>query len=171
MNKLTAEKCRHHIDRLSDGGEQRCLSIYEEDYLQALEIALPVLEQEEGFTELSEISPYDVQHTMPESLVGLISEGIGITFDEDDAQAIWNVCRLEMMKVHQPASTPQIDNDGWIEWRGGKQPIANDRELAIKFRDGTVMTETHSDCWVWSHGGDDDDIIAYRVIENDGREG
>lgn len=62
-------------------------------------------------------------------------------------------------------SNDMKDTDGWIEWSGGKQPISSDRELAVKFRDGTVMTETHSDCWVWSHSGDDDDIIAYRVIE------
>lgn len=158
MNKLTAEKCRHHIDRLSDGGEQRCLSIYEEDYLQALEIALPVLEQQEKLLSL-----------MPPSYC-IKCDNTG-QMDSGGTQPWGDAIMVTCDCQAKPSTTPQIDNDVWIEWNGGKQPIANDRELAIKFRDGTVMTETHSDCWVWSHGGDDDDIIAYRVIENDGREG
>lgn len=47
MNKLTAEKCRKQIKRLTHWNAQGLLSINEKDYLQALEIALPVLEQQE----------------------------------------------------------------------------------------------------------------------------
>lgn len=104
MNKLTAEVARQDLSHLKAWLETCGISMKEERYMQALEIALPILEQQER------------------------GEG------------------------------------EWIDWRGGKQPIADGREVAIKFRDGTVMAETLSDCWVWSHGGDDDDIIAYRII-------
>lgn len=43
MKKLTAEKCRERIEWL----EKWNLSIAEEVYLQALEIALPILDQQE----------------------------------------------------------------------------------------------------------------------------
>ena len=49
MNKLTAEKCRELIQRLNDkqAHPMKGLTGDEKLYLQALEIALPVLEQQE----------------------------------------------------------------------------------------------------------------------------
>ncbi len=47
MNKLTAEKCRGLITHLSRAKKLLGVSMAEESYLQALEIALPVLEQQE----------------------------------------------------------------------------------------------------------------------------
>lgn len=44
MNKLTAEWCRIHIESMRANG----LSLLEEYYVQALEIALPVLELREN---------------------------------------------------------------------------------------------------------------------------
>lgn len=43
MNKLTAEKCRQLLDSLNSNG----MSILEGYYAEALEIALPILEQQE----------------------------------------------------------------------------------------------------------------------------
>jgi len=43
MKKLTAEWCRNHIESMRANG----LSLLEEYYVQALEIALPVLEHRE----------------------------------------------------------------------------------------------------------------------------
>jgi len=48
MNKLTAEKCRELISNLHRGRNLRLISTREERYLEALEIALPVLEQQEN---------------------------------------------------------------------------------------------------------------------------
>ncbi len=45
MNKLTAEKCREQIAECQALQERGCLSINGGYKLQALEIALPVLEQ------------------------------------------------------------------------------------------------------------------------------
>jgi len=47
MNKLTAEKCREQLDECRALKERGYLSINGEYKLQALEIALPVLEQQE----------------------------------------------------------------------------------------------------------------------------
>lgn len=47
MNKLTAEKCRDYISWLSARWEDEGLEDDEISYLQALEIALPILEQQE----------------------------------------------------------------------------------------------------------------------------
>lgn len=47
MNKLTAKKCRERITHLSRAKRMLGVSMAEEDYLEALEIALPVLEQQE----------------------------------------------------------------------------------------------------------------------------
>lgn len=48
MNKLTAEKCRSLIANMRGEWEESGLTTKEEKYLQALEIALPVLEQQES---------------------------------------------------------------------------------------------------------------------------
>lgn len=48
MKKLTAEKCRERITHLSRAKRMLGVSMAEEDYLEALEIALPVLEQQES---------------------------------------------------------------------------------------------------------------------------
>ncbi len=47
MNKITAEKCREQLDECRALKERGYLSINGEYKLQALEIALPVLEQQE----------------------------------------------------------------------------------------------------------------------------
>ena len=48
MKKLTAEKCREKIEDLKYSKVHGYLSITAEYYLQALEIALPILEQQES---------------------------------------------------------------------------------------------------------------------------
>ncbi|WP_448309601.1 hypothetical protein [Pantoea sp. PGP6] len=47
MNKLTAEKCRERIASLKRNRRVFGLALDSEIYLQALEIALPILEQQE----------------------------------------------------------------------------------------------------------------------------
>ena len=107
MSKITAEWCRNHIESMKANG----LSLLEEKYLQALEIALPVLEQQEK------------------------------------------------------------GNDGWIEWGGGNEcPVPKSCWVEAKLRNGKKDAGWG---WIaeWRHTGNGYDIIAYRVIENDGREG
>lgn len=70
-----------------------------------------------------------------------------------------------------PSTTPQIDNDGWMEWGGGDENPAAGKFVQVKFRDGMTDDEQPSSGYRWYHEPNDSDIIAYRVIENDGREG
>jgi len=51
MKKLTAEKCRERIASLKRNRRVFGLALDSEIYLQALEIALPVLEQQESKTD------------------------------------------------------------------------------------------------------------------------
>jgi len=108
MQKLTAIKARALIHDLSG-----LRTIREELFRQALEIALPVLEQQEK------------------------------------------------------------GDDGWLEWSGGECPVDEMEPVQVKFRNGLVKDGRRAASWDWRHESDPDlgDIIAYRVIENDGREG
>lgn len=47
MKKLTVDRCRKQILRIKKCISEGYVSINERDYLQALEIALPILEQQE----------------------------------------------------------------------------------------------------------------------------
>lgn len=65
MKKLTAEKCRYRIEQLKVWGSinNRGITAREEDYIQALEIALPILEQQEA---MRVPAYYIVYHPNPE---------------------------------------------------------------------------------------------------------
>lgn len=63
--------------------------------------------------------------------------------------------------------------DGFVEWRGGNQPVHSSTPVEVKFRKGTTNHEELAGSWDWTirdENPDDYDIIAYRVIENYGRE-
>lgn len=111
MNKLTAEIARMDIGHLREhqANPHVGLSLREEKYLQALEIALPVLQQQER-------------------------------------------------------------GDGeWIEWGGNRAPVDLGATVQVRWKDGDVEKGPCSHF----HWGRNcmNPIIAYRVIENDGREG
>lgn len=55
MNKLTAEVARQDLNHLKSWVETCGISMKEERYMQALEIALPILEQQEMITDNSEV--------------------------------------------------------------------------------------------------------------------
>lgn len=118
MNKLTTEKCRELIQKLNDkqAHPMKGLTGDEKLYLPALEIALPVLEQQEK------------------------------------------------------GSTPQIDNDDWIEWKGGESaPVTG--MVEVRWSDGSKDTG-NARIWRWSHDSllSGNRLIAYRVIEQQERE-
>lgn len=69
------------------------------------------------------------------------------------------------------STTPQIDNDGWIDWDGvGGYPTMAKALVEVKHKAGH-LSKGFADQYYWSHPGLTLDIVAYRVIENDGREG
>lgn len=106
MNKLNAEWCRNHIESMKANG----LSLLEEKYLQALEIALPILEKQEK------------------------------------------------------------GDDGWIRWSGRVIPNAvRGKQVEALYYNGSTECG-YSGMFNWGNGAGNL-VIAYRVIENDGREG
>ncbi|WP_312181353.1 hypothetical protein [Pantoea sp. CTOTU46764] len=90
----------------------------------------------------------------------------------DELKELYRKDFIEMQPNADAPQSPtdtyrQIENDGWIEWKGGKCPEAYSTEIQVKYRDGMGMEDAAGD-FSWTHDNEPDDIIAYRVIENDG---
>lgn len=134
MTNLTPSEARRLIDKLHHNQtKEHGISILEEKYLAALEIALPVLEQQEK----GEMDFIRMQ---------------------------------ELLKNNQTDTYRQIENDAWIEWGGGECPVDKNAKVEFKSPGGSAGLQ-RAKYLNWFHNGAGDDIIAYRVIENDGREG
>lgn len=54
-------------------------------------------------------------------------------------------------------------DDGWIQWGGGRCPVGNGVRVEVRFRDGSYEYEEVAGRWVWSHTGGGGDIIEYRT--------
>lgn len=99
--------------------------------------------------------------------------GEGHSPAELSSKLMANVTHWQFMPLPVESKTDtyrQIENDGWIEWKGGLCPVEGDLWIEIRLRSGLLIGPRQPYCWVWEHGVMSDDIIAYRVIENDGRE-
>lgn len=59
----------------------------------------------DGWIPLDEQSPYDAPYKIPADIRELIAEEIGILFSEEDAQAMWNICRAAMIAA---APKPEV---------------------------------------------------------------
>lgn len=144
MNKLTASRCRLRINELRFTENNHGLSNQGYDYLEALEIALPVLEQQERGEEGDIIStPQYVLDEKWKSHFGL---------------------------NQQPPAKPQDSRGEWIEWGGGKQPLPSGTPVEVKFRSGATNREDTAGGWSWECTPEDPrhwDIIAYRVVEQE----
>lgn len=187
MNNLTPSEARRIIDNLRHNQtKEHGISILEEKYLAALELALPVLEQQGGWISCSE--------RMPPSKTGVLvgcwygrewaTKWASLIHGHPDASNEgWLIPGASWVPTHWhplPASPQQpktdtyrqIENDGWIEWGGGECPVNPGKRVHVKFRNGEIDDDGTSPSRMrWSHIGKNYDIIAYRVIENDGREG
>lgn len=51
----------------------------------------------------------------------------------------------------------------FIAWYGGECPVDSKTRVEVVFRDLVVCNMEQR--WIWTHSGETDDIIAYRVIE------
>ncbi|NIG20566.1 DUF551 domain-containing protein [Pantoea sp. Al-1710] len=180
MNKLTAEKCRDLIHALKAAKSNFELDKFAEYNLQALEIALPVLEQEGGWISCNDRMPEET-----EIIGGDDFSPDVLTINQHGEQ--WVCCThwgkwihtkhsdcvithwLRLPAEPQPSTTTQIDNDGWIDWGGGKCPVADDAVIEVQLRNGEVINHLcETKILIWADRGMGTDIIAYRVIENDG---
>ncbi len=164
MSKLTAEKCRYHIDRLQGYvSEGYCLSLIEADTLKAFEIALPVLERKP-------IDWWEEMEMLERDLDAKHRTYVKWRKRAEDAEAKL----AELGQECQPATTPQIDNGGWVELVDAEMPVHPDSVVEVKMRNGATDGPREAARFSWYRGNEvrDEmgcDIIAYRVIENDGR--
>lgn len=68
----------------------------------------------------------------------------------------------------QPVLSPESDNaDGWISWKGGEQPVADDVKVDLKFSDGDSVEGSMADRWNWGRGDGwaDPEITHYRLSD------
>lgn len=213
MNKLTAEEISTEIDKFEAwfvthraDWDKDCIHRmsykngigFASGYMQAmwtawkarvaLEIALPVLEQQGGWISCSERMP---EKTPDSSVEYLVYETLNDRVAHDyfnvpegvkACQAFWNhygssvTHWMPLPAPPQPQpSTPQIDNDGWIDWGGGEgdeMPVEESKQVELRWSNGSTSKGRASNFgWANRVTQGFHSIIAYRVIENDGREG
>lgn len=70
----------------------------------------------------------------------------------------------------QPAAEPELaapDDDGWIEWGGGKRPVDTTILVEVKYADGGLEKCFAGELrWGWQFDGNGGgDIVRYRVVE------
>lgn len=138
MNKLTAEKCRELLKELRHT-KARGAGLTESaiGYLQALEIALPILEQQErGCQKCNGTGEMDSGGTQP------WREQILVECD----------CQFEQ----------QERGDGWIEWVGSECPVDGNTMVQIRWSDDSVVSGLASSYgWTGLNFGR---IASYRII-------
>ncbi len=161
MTNLSPSEARRLIEKLHHNQtKEHGISILEEKYLAALEIALMVLEQPDGqFFLVEHDNCYEVEITLLAAMHRRAEFG----------GRIWALTG----SIVKPKTDTywQIENDGWIEWKGGRCPVSANDNVGIKFLDGGSYEGPGAHILNWANRGFQSDIIAYRVIENDGREG
>ncbi|MDU5476110.1 hypothetical protein [Pantoea sp.] len=144
MNKLTAKKCLERIDKLKTSQRRFGISIFEEEYLEALEIALPILEQQEAKKKVSLREGIEASRK-------LIAELGGYNF--------------EALRAEQ-----QEKGDGWIYWGGGECPVKGDTVLETRWSDGDTVIN-RADDMMWAHHAKHCNLIAYRVVQQERERG
>ena len=196
MTNLTPSEARRIIDNLRHNQtKDHGISILEEKYLAALEIALPVLEQQAetaksiecpfpcGWKELLRISMSDGAFLARDLLEGGeikdFHRHAALSNTDRLVSVITAILNVQEAKSPQRPSTDtyrQIENDAWIEWGSGECPVDGlfsdtDYVIEVKFRAGNTQRSSRADSYSWEQHERPTDIIAYRVIENDGRGG
>lgn len=62
------------------------------------------------------------------------------------------------------------DDDGWIDWAGGKPPVDNATVVDLKFRAGEIASGVEAGKYYWPHTGYEHDIVAYRICSEQAAE-
>lgn len=144
MNKLTAEVARQDLNHLKSWVETCGISIKEERYMQALEIALPVLEQQESQCQkCGDTGHMDSGGTQP------WGEPIMVECD----------CQFEQ----------QEKDESWTKWNGHSVPVELlGSVVTVKFADGYVHSGPARHFYWGINCGNP--IVAYRALEQQERE-
>lgn len=93
----------------------------------------------------------------------MIAGGKWVTAREGDPMC-------EVSRFMGLCATPEIENDGWIEWAGGECPVSGEKLVEIKMRNGGTDGPRKAGNLSWHNGNTvrDEmgcDIIAYRVVK------
>lgn len=148
MQQLTAIKAKALIQDLSG-----LRTIREEWFRQALEIALPILEQQ------------DHEKSIIAGQLEAVRDSLSLTPHQDAVISCaidrLNVLTLRTLELSRSLIKQQErGEDGWIEWRGINQPVNDSVVVRVKYRSGR-QAEDSAACFNW---GDSGSIIAYRII-------
>lgn len=182
MNKLTADKARYFIDRINAVEKEFGLSIDKGYFRQALEIALPILEQQER-GELVRVA-----FTGSGSLEAIKRGGEGFIWGnragahpiELFIHAKDTVCQKcngtgemdsggtqpwgEQILIECDCQIEQQERGEWIEWKGGECPVGSYSKVETRLRCGLYSDADEARLIYWNHTGRGSDIIAYRII-------
>ena len=72
--------------------------------------------------------------------------------------------REAIAKAEAALAAPQPDADGWIPWAGS--PMPGGTQHFVRFRDGEEFgPDDNPGGWFWGDDGEQDNIIAYRVVK------
>jgi hypothetical protein len=74
-------------------------------------------------------------------------------YDEDQLQSL----------TQEPEKLGFYDGE-WIAWHGGSQPVGDHLLVEVRLRDDD-LEKNKANLFVWTHLGDDCDIVSYRIIE------
>lgn len=134
-----------------------------ENILARIEIALPVMEQKEP-------AEWTNEQCLEFLSIAFRHAEISGDIEMDDIRLAVKMVNTAPKAERQPSTTPQIDNDGWIEWSGGDCPVIPGNRVDLKLRGGVITNDFPAEAAEWGHHkyNNNCDILAYRVIENDG---
>jgi hypothetical protein len=83
------------------------------------------------------------------------------------AEAASEQCgQLEAQQAEEPSHIISDNNDGWIDWSGGKPPLPPETDVDVKLEDGAIYIGGRGlsvDNWEWEHNDEGCNIIAYRA--------
>lgn len=63
----------------------------------------------------------------------------------------------------------QVGPDGWITWHGGECPVPGDAKVEVKFRCGETNDRLEAGRWGWWESGGGHIIVAYRLLDEEGK--
>ena len=74
------------------------------------------------------------------------------------------IARQSIAKAEAILAALQPSDDGWIPWAGS--PVPGGTQHFVRFRDGEEFgPDDNPGGWFWGDDGEQDNIIAYRVVK------
>ena len=64
--------------------------------------------------------------------------------------------------IDEANKVEKVNNDGWIDWKGGDQPVSETTLVDVEFEDGSFDTDM-AGCYCWQDSIVLNAIVAYRI--------